>query len=71
MVSTTADVDSSDVYHGTNKLIFGIVLTVINFWLFAQTTLNDAPAMREDLQISESVINIAVSITALSPASSS
>ncbi len=39
MVSTTADVDSSDVYHGTNKLIFGIVLTVINFWLFAQTTL--------------------------------
>ena len=34
-------------------------------WLFAQATLNVAPAMRDDLQITESVSNIAVSITAL------
>jgi DHA2 family multidrug resistance protein-like MFS transporter len=60
MVSKTVD-----EYHGTNKLILGIVLAVINFWLFAQTTLNVAPAMREDLQISDSLTNIAVSITAL------
>jgi DHA2 family multidrug resistance protein-like MFS transporter len=52
-------------YHGGNKLIFGIVLAVITFWLFAQTTLNVAPAMRNDLRIAESVSNIAVSITAL------
>ena len=54
-----------DGYRGTDRLILGIVLAVLNFWLFAQTTLNVAPSMREDLQISESLINIAVSITAL------
>ena len=53
------------VYHGTNRLIIGIVLAVITFWLFAQTTLNIAPAMRANLKISESLNNIAVSITSL------
>ncbi len=52
-------------YHGDDKLILGIVLAVITFWLFAQTTLNVAPAIRDDLRITESVSNIAVSITAL------
>jgi DHA2 family multidrug resistance protein-like MFS transporter len=52
-------------YHGTGRLLVGIVLAVITFWLFAQTTLNIAPAMRSDLQISESLNNVAVSITAL------
>jgi DHA2 family multidrug resistance protein-like MFS transporter len=55
----------SKAYRGTDKLILGIVLAVLNFWLFAQTTLNVAPAMREDLHISDSLTNIAVSITAL------
>ena len=40
-------------YSGDNQLILGIVLAVITFWLFAQTTLNIAPAMRDDLQIAE------------------
>jgi len=52
-------------YHGDNRLILGIVLAVVTFWLFAQTTLNVAPAMRDDLRIAESVSTIAVSITAL------
>lgn len=52
-------------YQGGDRLIFGIVLAVVTFWLFAQTTLNIAPAMRRDLQIAEGVSNIAVSITAL------
>ena len=52
-------------YQGDNKLVLGIVLAVVTFWLFAQTTLNIAPAMRDDLRIAESVNNIAVSITAL------
>jgi MFS transporter, DHA2 family, multidrug resistance protein len=60
MVSTT-----SDEYRGNDKLLFGIVLAVITFWLFAQTTLNVAPTMRDELRISESLTNIAVSITAL------
>lgn len=55
----------AELYHGTNRLIIGIVLAVITFWLFAQTTLNISPAIRDDLRISDSVNNIAVSITAL------
>jgi DHA2 family multidrug resistance protein-like MFS transporter len=51
--------------HGGNRLIHGIVLAVITFWLFAQTTLNVAPEMRRDLRIAESASNIAVTITAL------
>jgi DHA2 family multidrug resistance protein-like MFS transporter len=46
-------------YHGDNKLILGIVLAVVTFWLFAQTTLNVAPAMRADLRITDSISNIA------------
>lgn len=56
---------SSGPYRGDNRLVLGIVLAVITFWLFAQTTLNVAPAMRSDLRISESQSNLAVSITAL------
>ena len=64
MVSTTAAA-VPHAYQGTDKLIFGIVLAVITFWLFAQTTLNVAPTMRDELRISESLTNIAVSISAL------
>jgi MFS transporter, DHA2 family, multidrug resistance protein len=48
-----------------NKLILGIVLAVVTFWLFAQTTLNVAPTMGKELRISDTLNNIAVSITAL------
>lgn len=52
-------------YRGDDTLLFGIILGVLAFWLFAQTTLNIAPAMAADLQVSTGVMNIAVSITAL------
>ena len=52
-------------YRGDDKLLFGIILGVLAFWLFAQTTLNIAPTMAADLDIATSVMNIAVSITAL------
>lgn len=56
---------AANSYRGSDKLILGIVLAVITFWLFAQTTLNIASTMRADLRISESLNNISVSITAL------
>jgi len=61
----TSNVNSAATphYHGDDKLILGSVFAVVTFWLFAQTTLNVAPAMRADLRIAESVSNIAVSIT--------
>ncbi len=64
MASTTAAA-TTHTNLGSNTLILGIVLAVITFWLFAQTTLNVAPTMRAELRISESESNIAVSITAL------
>jgi len=56
---------SSPEYRGDDRLLFGIILGVLAFWLFAQTTLNIAPAMAADLGVASSVMNIAVSITAL------
>lgn len=52
-------------YQGTNKMITGIVFGVITFWLFAQSMVNVVPAVQEDLNISLSVLNIAISLTAL------
>ena len=52
-------------YRGDDTLLFGIILGVLAFWLFAQTTLNIAPAMAADLGVETNVMNIAVSITAL------
>ena len=42
-----------------------IILGVVTFWLFAQTTLNIAPDMGKDLGLDASMMNIAVAITAL------
>src|SRR4029079_17443946 len=52
-------------YRGDDKLLFGMILGVLAFWLFAQTTLNIASTMAADLHIATNVMNIAVSITAL------
>lgn len=52
-------------YVGNDRLLFGMILGVLAFWLFAQTTLNIAPTMAADLGITMNVMNITVSITAL------
>ncbi|MBN9308320.1 MAG: MFS transporter [Devosia sp.] len=56
---------TAQTYRGTERLLYGIILGVLAFWLFAQTTLNIAPTMAADLQVDQSFMNIAVSITAL------
>lgn len=48
-----------------NLYIFGIVLAVLTFWLFAQSMINIIPAMQKDMDISLSTLNIATSVTAL------
>lgn len=52
-------------YKGTDRLLFGMILGVLAFWLFAQTTLNIAPIIAAGLRVDTSLMNIAVSITAL------
>lgn len=61
----TAIASSQTPYKGNDKLLFGIIFGVLTFWLFAQTTLNVAPAMQKDLGLDASMMNIAVAITAL------
>ncbi len=56
---------AASTFKGNDRLLLGIVLSVITFWLFAQTTLNISPTMKSDLGIDQDWINIAVSITAL------
>src|SRR5688572_12282078 len=56
---------ASATFQGNDRLLLGIVLSVVTFWLFAQTTLNISPTMQRDLGIEQNWINIAVSITAL------
>lgn len=56
---------STPAYKGTDRLLYGIILGVLAFWLFAQTTLNIAPQMAGDLGIEQNLMNIAVSITGL------
>ena len=52
-------------YQGTNKMITGIVFGVITFWLVAQSMVNIVPAIQTDLGITMSVLNVAISLTAL------
>ena len=52
-------------YTGNDRELFGIVLAVLTFWLFAQTTLNLIPDMQQSLTIDPAVLNLAVSITSL------
>ncbi|AYG95670.1 MFS transporter [Brevundimonas naejangsanensis] len=56
---------ASSTYRGNDRLLYGIILGVLAFWLFAQTTLNIAPTMAADLRLEQTFMNIAVSITAL------
>jgi DHA2 family multidrug resistance protein-like MFS transporter len=61
-MTTTA---SKIAYQGNDRLLFGLIMGVIAFWLFAQTTLNIAPDMSRELGVSADTMNIAVAITAL------
>ena len=61
----TSESNESAGFQGNDKLLLGIILGVITFWLFAQTTLNIAPDMGKDLGVDANAMNTAVSITSL------
>ena len=72
-MSTTTDnaVDTTDTgFQGNDKLLLGIVLAVVTFWLFAGSAGTVAPSIMEDINttkeyVDASSMNLAVSITAL------
>lgn len=57
--------ENQETFKGNDRILFGMIFGVLAFWLFAQTTLNIAPVMAEELGVETSIMNIAVSITAL------
>lgn len=53
------------VYKGSDKLIWGIVLGVITFWLFAQSLVNVVPDIQASVAIPIETLNMAISLTGL------
>lgn len=52
-------------YKGNDRLLFGMILGVATYWLFASSITAGVPQLTHDLGISSSVVSTAVSITAL------
>ncbi|MFA7542263.1 MAG: MFS transporter, partial [Lysobacterales bacterium] len=50
---------------GNDRLLLGMILGVVTFWLFAQSTLNIAPDMQRDLGMAAGTMNSAVAMAAL------
>lgn len=71
-MSATAPSAAAPAYHGTERLLWGIVLGVVTFWLFAGTVGTVAPSILKDINadptrpfIDINAMNLAVSVTAL------
>ncbi len=56
---------NASTYKGDAKLLIGIILAVLSFWLFAQSVLNMEPAIQKSLGMTSGAMGIGVSITAL------
>lgn len=65
MSSATTGPDGRTSFTGNDSALLGIVLAVVTFWLFAQTTMNIGPLMAEDVGMPMPVMNIAISLSAL------
>ncbi len=52
-------------FKGNDAALLGIVLAVVTFWLFAQTTMNIGPLMARDVGMPMPVMNVAISLAAL------
>jgi len=62
---STVPLTGSRPYAGNDRLLAGIVLSVLTFWLFAQSVINVVPAMKSSLDISLETLTLAVSLSAL------
>lgn len=62
---STVPLSGAQVYAGNDRLLAGIVLSVLTFWLFAQSVINVVPAMEKSLDISLETLTLAVSLSAL------
>ena len=60
-----APASAATSFKGNDSALLGIVLAVLTFWLFAQTTMNIGPMMARDIGMPMPVMNIAISLAAL------
>lgn len=52
-------------YKGNDRVLLGFILSVLTFWLFANSMMNVSPLMTEQLGVTSNTMNMAVSIAAL------
>lgn len=50
---------------GNDRILIGFILAVLTFWLFANSMMNIAPTMSNELGVASNTMNIAVSLAAL------
>ncbi len=50
---------------GNDRILAGFILSVLTFWLFANSMMNIAPTMSKELGVASNTMNIAVSLAAL------
>lgn len=62
---STVPLTETRPFTGNDRLLVGIVLSVLTFWLFAQSVINVVPAMKSSLAISLETLTLAVSLSAL------
>lgn len=56
---------ASTAYRGNDKVLIGIILGLLSFWLFGMTMLSIQDVVQKDLQIEMSALGLAVTITSL------
>lgn len=52
--------ESSKQFRGDNKLLIGIIIGVLTFWLFAQSLVNVVPTLQSSFNTDMGTINIAI-----------
>ena len=62
---STVSLTGASAYAGNDRLLAGIVMSVLTFWLFAQSVINVVPAMQNSLDNALETLTLAVSLSAL------
>ncbi len=65
MASTNTVNCGNTSYRGNDRVLFGFILGLLAFWLFAMTMFNVNVVMNEELGLPGSTLNLAISITSL------
>lgn len=60
-----AESSATTAYRGNDKVLIGIILGLLSFWLFGMTMLSIQDVVQKDLQIDRGALGLAVTITSL------